>query len=437
MSLEKLFSEAMYERGCEPPAKLGELLAAFREGHLCLPSGETFPLFARLETHIAHSLLDILSQKVPILELPPRPDLLTDEQWSAVQTGLASKLTLLTGGPGTGKSFTIASLCKAAAAHHPLSIAVAAPTGKAASLLGSTLSQLENTTVSTGTLHALLGVRSQNDVNVKPLYIGADIIIVDECSMVDVFMWKALLSAASPKSRLILVGDTNQLPPVEAGSIFQDIASYLQEVHPECCVHLSKCLRSESQEIIALSDAICEGDDSKAVALLQSGSHIGFTTELSPPEPANKILAAMKEGEYGVHSINSYFSTRYKDVQPIIITRSNKELGLYNGENGVLKEGFAYFGDRMIPQALLPAYDLAFCLSIHKSQGSEYDHVCVVLAPGAEQFGKQLLYTAVTRAKKSLSIFGSEEVLRACIRENKTRKSGLREKLLCPEKPRG
>ncbi len=473
VKLEALFAEAIERReGKENKQdELKELLQKTLSGHLCSQEKEhlkgpfihsygytSFEKYALLESGIAKEFARLLKRTIPKGEVPLLPESLTTEQKHAVELGLTSPLLFLSGGPGTGKTYTIAQLVSAYLQAKPTAhIVVAAPTGKAAAHLQAGIEKTipQKADISSGTLHAVLGIQKAHDAYVKDLYLGAQLIIIDECSMIDTAMWYALLRAIPENSTLVFVGDTNQLPPVETGSIFAHLSEFMVQIAPHMCAHLSRCLRSESEEIISLSEAIQRGESVQACALLDSGVNVGFTDSVSfPPFPKDqdpekllkhsekyKILSALKEGTLSVTQLNRRFAFEHSKgevfPQPIIITQSSPSQGLFNGENGVAiryrnapEKDVAYFRGsdatlRKIPLSLLPRYELAYALSIHKSQGSEYDSVTVILQDGAAVFGKELLYTGITRAKKTVRIFAKKEVLCSCIQKYEKRLSTL------------
>lgn len=152
-------------------------------------------------------------------------------QRSAVEKGLSESVVCITGGPGTGKSYTVAKIVEAFGG----SVCVCAPTGKAVSLLK------EKMDVEVGTLHRLLGVKEGKDILFGEGVLDYEMVIVDECSMIDVGMWARLLRAIKSGTRLILVGDHDQLPPVEAGTVFGELCSYMRERDVGMFIWMSVC----------------------------------------------------------------------------------------------------------------------------------------------------------------------------------------------------
>ena len=160
-----------------------------------------------------------------------------------------------------------------------------------------------------------------------------------------------------------------------------------------------------------------EGRADEALALLKAG-HINVAFRDAAPEetlPEMAILSPKKSGVWGVDAVNRQKLSKNPTTFPILITKNDYALDLMNGEIGELENDVATFQERKIPAVLLSHYEPAFALSVHKSQGSEFQDVLLILPPGSEVFGRRMLYTAITRAKKSITIWGSEATLRATI----------------------
>jgi exodeoxyribonuclease V alpha subunit len=410
-------------------------------------------------------------------------------QREAVEKGMRHSLSFLTGGPGTGKTFTAIELLKACLSSLPpdqrrhFRIVLTAPTGKAVAQLEGNLRRAigQEAQVRSATLHAILGIRPYaNEEEIQPLF--ADLIIVDECSMIDAKIFSRLLACVQSGSRLILIGDKDQLPPVEAGSVFAD----LLDSGVFLVTQLSECLRSDRLEILSLAKYIREGNAEEALAFLSASGDIEWvdleegkqsvsqiyaylwkrcknqfpSTFLEKPAPEQilgmlgtfSILSCTRQGPLGVDAVNQYFLNQYlKDavqgawwVAPFMITRNDHELQLFNGDLGVIirrvgpefslkqfhSDDYALFHDRQggfrqISALALCAFEYSYCLSVHKSQGSEYDQALVLIPEGSEQFGREVLYTAVTRAKSKVSLAGSQAVIRQLIAASSRKISGL------------
>ena len=334
--------------------------------------------------------IERLNQHAPAVPLTLYPDRGTPQtdsrlnkaQKKAIENAIVNSLSLLTGGPGTGKTFTAAELVKICLNSTPtnsgeqMRIILTAPTGKAVSQLEGNLKSVlgSETAIRAGTLHAVLGIRAQTyeEEDRHPLF--ADLIIVDECSMIDAKIFSQLLSKVPNGARLVLIGDKDQLPPVEAGSIFADLLE--ANVYPS--VSLSECLRSDRSEILALSHHIKQGSATSALELLNQGATT-FWVDLEKSEKTSMqlcadlwdqyskyflsysfqkplpehiydslwrfgLLSSMRKSDLGVDAINRYFlhQSIKKTPQgswaifPIMITRNDYELKIYNGDLGFL-----------------------------------------------------------------------------------------------------
>ena len=394
-------------------------------------------------------------------EIAPHKKLLS-EQYKAIKRATQNTMTIITGGPGTGKTYTISCLIEMLLKEKNITLAVAAPTGKAVAHLQKYVS------TEVKTVHSLLGVRSGDT---KPRHIiNADIVIIDECSMVDVKMMAFLFASLKKGAQIILVGDEYQLPPVETGSIFADLVRCSGQ---HDVVALQKCLRTELASIIELADCIRRGDSKAALHMLYKEQHSEISikdlnkrdliqkilhenkTLFSPEdffENSSCILSPIRRGVYGVDSLNKdivkkviqHSNNEYLMI-PVMISQNDYTLELYNGEIGVLvcKKAanlankkfqvgdYAVFKGhtKKYPALLLPKIEFAYCLSVHKSQGSEFSKVALILPDGAEIFGRGMLYTAVTRTKKKLDIYGSREIIEKIMYKSDKRFSGIETRL--------
>ncbi len=360
---------------------------------------------------------------------------LLPEQREAILYALSHSLTLIVGGPGTGKSYTSRKLVEVLQKVAPnLEIALAAPTGKAASNLQGSL------TLESGakTLHALLYRKKR---------LSADVILVDESSMIDVELMHRLFSCLKKGARLVLVGDPDQLPPVEAGSLFADLVKSGSGV-----IRLKSCMRAENEGLITFAEGVrdgklCQGIDPVTIASIPTAENLAKEAvwnweeaikEASTPKELLllqnrwRLLSLMRKGKYGVDSLNKgCLKLAKRAVYPLLITKNDYQIELFNGEMGILMNGVAYFegscGVREIPEALLPQHELAYCLSVHKSQGSEFQKVTLVLPDGSEQFGREGLYTAITRSKREIKIYQEKGSLLKTLQEKRVRLSGVLE----------
>jgi exodeoxyribonuclease V alpha subunit len=435
---------------------------------------------------------------------PPSPAGADDGgQARAATLALGRSLLLITGGPGTGKTRTIARLlllliaqAQQAGASAPR-IALAAPTGRAAERMAESLraaaASLRNAPgVATAlcdalplearTLHRLLGTipgspRFRHDAD-NPL--PYEVIVVDEASMVDLPLMCKLVEAVADGARLILLGDRDQLPSVEAGDVLAAIVDAADEGMQRGGlsghrVQLRRGYRqSDAFDLAPLADAIRDGDSDDALALLRSASLRGVhfhetmldplasTTResllapwrelatLADPGAAlalagrTRLLTALREGPQGASLLNDRIEEAlagarrepYFHGRLLLVTENSYRHGLFNGDIGVCLPGddgamVAWFaggngGARGFHPAALPAHSGAFAMTVHKSQGSEFDTVWLQL-PGvdARVVSRELLYTAITRARRELHVCANEATLRQGLSRHAARVSGL------------
>ncbi len=430
------------------------------------------------ETHFIEHLRELRDQKPSLkVDMSRVKTLLSryslnQNQQLAVEHAFQNSLTLISGGPGTGKTYTagcFAALYLECFGEKLPKIAITAPTGKAASKLRSELMSLDYSQIETLTLHSLLNFSPNTPYSYPPRkLLPYDLLLVDECSMIDVKLMASLLPAIKKGARVVFLGDPDQLPSVEAGSLFADMMIALDERYQ---VQLQECLRVELRDLVHFAGLINRGifkELPSCVNIIQgnadtsSGKKHEFMRFLEGFLPSDysleavinrfdrfRLLSPLRKGGFGVDQLNeAVLNVVFHQVQeesdyavPIMITRNDKRSGLFNGETGFLvrkkgkhpfevsKGDYALFGGRKIDAFLLPSFEYAFCLSVHKSQGSEFDHVMLILPKGSERFGREMLYTAVTRAKKRLTIFGSEHVLKEAVKYRSHRISGVVKRL--------
>lgn len=396
---------------------------------------------------------------------------LLPEQKEAVERALSSSLFILYGGPGSGKTFTIRMLMSILTSYTAQNVALAAPTGKAAAHLEE---QLKNSvfvsSYTVSTLHALLRENLFKEFEEDFVYLPHDFVIVDEASMIDLHLLRLLFFSLKPTARLILVGDPEQLPAVEAGSLFYNLIELIREEAPNKMGCLRGNQRTKKQGLLALTSIVREQNSEAFLSYLTtpSSSFSFYDMDLLSPKEIEsllieqasayffheeqesaenvldsfqrfRILSSTNKGSFGTVALNTLF---YHEIRrrskkrwyfPVILQRSDYDLKLFNGEIGIQEEditqsfSFCYFPKRKILSSLLPTYTQAFVISIHKSQGSEYDNVSIVL-PESTYFGLEALYTAITRARHHLSLFASKKTLLAMIRKKTTRHSGFVER---------
>jgi len=363
--------------------------------------------------------------------LPWNPHLeglpLNEGQKEAIHKAASLPLTLITGGPGTGKTYTAACLIKKYLEEVGGEVAVAAPTGKAAAALREALP------IKTETLHALLHVGQRRGIR----ELGADLVLVDEGSMVDAELMGLLFASLKQGARLVILGDPFQLPPVGSGHLFSDIGK-----NKKIIAELIQCMRAERAEILILSERVKRGEaivyeklPSPQEIAEEIAGEIPWERELSERYLFQKrFLTPLRQGPYGVVALNQLIyekqSRRAKRAAlseyaiPIMITGNSSKHGLFNGDVGYFVGERGYFShNREIALERIPPYEYAYVLSVHKSQGSEYESVRVLLPQGSENFGRELLYTAITRAKKEVRVAAEEGMVEKLLSSCKERLS--------------
>lgn len=413
---------------------------------------------------------------------------LDEHQVTAVKEAVRNGLLVITGGPGTGKTTTINTIIRYFELEG-LEIFLAAPTGRAAKRMS------ETTGFEARTVHRMLELNGgaegsggfERDES-NPL--EADVIIVDEMSMVDISLMYSLLKAISVGTRLILVGDVNQLPSVGPGSVLRDII----QSHACNVVMLTKIFRQAStSDIIVNAHKINHGEevilDNKSmdffflkrydadviinVVLQLIKQKLPKFVDATPYDI--QVLTPMRKGLLGVERLNGilqrymnppandkvekeYGSTVFREGDKIMQTKNNyqlaweirtkfgltvdKGLGIFNGDMGIIRQ-INDFAEQMIiefdegrmveyPYKLLDELELAYAITIHKSQGSEYPAVVIPLLGGPMMLmNRNLLYTAVTRARKCVTLVGNEVTFQQMIRNTSQQKrySGLCDRL--------
>ncbi len=455
---------------CEIDEELPESLCA----HATESSEKPFVKFGKkhylqrhwaLETRIIEKLVALWTQPIPSFDvarfsavLEAEKKHLTEAQHAAVASGFKKNLTIFTGGPGTGKTYTAAAFIRVMAAVQGASkVIIAAPTGKAAAHLESVFCKqaTHDVTWESMTLHRLLSLRPNTQRLSSHHTIDADLVVVDEASMMDGYLLLHLLQALKPHTRLLLLGDANQLPPVDGVSFFPEIANLWGQ-------KLTRSIRMGEGMVGAVADAILAGslaDIPRTAWISEEEPLVDWLCSRLPtphheekPDPLAllqelsrfRVLNALRQGPFGIDALNRQILAKFQSqggfgwfVIPILILENNPTLGLFNGTSGILVRhdgvGIAYFleevGIRSVPEKALPRYEVAFCLSIHKSQGSEYDEVLLLFGPGSERFGVKALYTAVTRAKKKVEICADETALEAAMQNKKNTTSGFIERI--------
>jgi len=463
----------------------------------------------REEAQVCDDLLTLLVSR-PAVELPASERLFPagfEEQREAAETALSQAVTVLTGGPGTGKTTTVARLLALVAEqadHSALArprIALAAPTGKAAARLQEAvahevaklaaadrerLGELQSVT-----LHRLLG--SKPDTSTRFRHDRAnrlphDVIVVDETSMVSLTLMARLLEAVRPDARLVLVGDADQLASVEAGAVLADLVDGLS-ARGDVRVATLRTSHRFGESIGALADAIRIGDTNQVLTLLRSGDeHIEFIEFREDGDPTqrlhsilvphalrlrqaavlgavdvalsaldeHRLLCAHRRGPFGAAHWNQQVQnwiaeetgqpawSEWYAGRPLLVTANDYGLRVYNGDTGVTVAGSEGLraviagatGPLNFATSRLGDVETMHAMTIHKSQGSQADEVTVLMPPeDSRLLTRELLYTAVTRAKAKVRVVGSEASLRTAIGRRAVRASGLRLRLQAAAPP--
>ncbi|MFD4468308.1 exodeoxyribonuclease V subunit alpha [Rhodococcus sp. NPDC058505] len=443
------------------------------------------------------------------------PEHAPDRQRVAVAVAATHRTAVIAGGPGTGKTHTVARvLAMLLRLQGPtLRIGLAAPTGKAAARLQESVHQHRDRlalpeSLSASTLHRLLGWGHRGPRYHAGNHLPHDVIVVDETSMVSLTMMCRLLEALRPQARLILVGDPNQLASVDAGAVLADLVDrpVTAAAHPVLpavvgadldadgwddgerdrvrggIVRLTRGWRFD-EEIGALADAVRDDQPDRVLDLLNSGSDrieflapddldalrrdvLDTAAEVTAAAEAGDVAAALelaerhrllcahRDGPFGVawweRASLEWIGTAtghrldpdaWTAGRPLLVTANDYDAKIYNGDTGVVVRGgngeegggdlVAAFGRGGDPLLLHPSrissVQSVYAMTIHRSQGSQYGTVSVILPDERSSLlTRELLYTAITRAKDRVRIIGTEDAVRAGVRRRVRRASGLR-----------
>ena len=386
---------------------------------------------------------------------------LHDAQLQAVRLACARRLAVITGGPGTGKTTVAARVIEAVLQMETPTVLLLAPTGKAAARLQESIRARANdgsvhprarevlASLTAETLHGAI-LRQRGEAVRR-----ARLLVVDETSMVDLERMHELLRLAHPDASIVLLGDAHQLASVEAGTVLADLVR--DGSLASCVAPLTHSWRFPTDRGVGrLAAAVNAGEATAALDCLRAKRDQVDWIEVATPaqvvaratqERARlgadaRILCGHRRGPDGSVRINQSIvrgiagaTTGHFPGRPILVTVNDDNTGLRNGDTGVMRrEGNAWFahfpGRDPVPAEQLPAHETAFALTIHKTQGSEYEAVVVALpARPSPVLTRELLYTGLTRTKGPVTVVATEEAIRAAVARPITRSSGLRERL--------
>jgi exodeoxyribonuclease V alpha subunit len=456
-----------------------------------------------------------------------------DVDWRKVAAfaSFRNGLCVISGGPGTGKTFAVARILALLIEQNrngQLNIALTAPTGKAATRLQEAIKKAKvllhcDKSVKAAipheasTIHRLLGSipNSPSFRFNRETPLPYDIVIIDEASMVDLALFSRLAQAIRPQTRLILLGDKDQLASVEAGSVLGDICdtgniprfspSFIKDCYRatgeeigdsasgvpnagmnDCIIQLTKSYRFSSRSgIYALSQAVNAGSGSDAINIIRNVNFSDidwkslprpdklprrlkdwiterYSAHLKTSDPLeafdlfnrSRILSVLREGPYGVHNLNIAVehilqrnglidrSRIWYSGRPVMITKNDYNLRLFNGDIGITMKDIIKNGElrvffkgpdgsvRSFPPFRLPDHETVYAMTVHKSQGSEFDEVLLMMPDRYTQIlTRELIYTAITRAKERIQIWGKEDIFLLSIQHRIRRSSGLRDSL--------
>ena len=451
---------------------------------------------------------------------------LNNEQIEAVKRVAQNRFVVVTGGPGTGKTTVVCAMLRVLMARglDLDEIALAAPTGRAAQRMGEALrnqcakaeglgeeTRRKIESLDGSTIHSLLGGFPPNWKYTEENKLPLKLVVVDESSMVDVHIMKALVAALPDDCRLVLLGDKDQLPSVETGAVLGDIvgtqdaefvvrltvSNRFPEDFAKCAIAVNegkaedfanvspelswgniewlnsfdsaetrcfRCVFPENSNSSACHDLLMKW--AEHYGLLEDGRLVNLASDsilkddaaltegtLSEKAKAifaeldrSRILTVVRKGPHGVDGVNELllkarfggrlpFNPLVKAGVPVIITRNTPSKRLWNGDVGVTVEGRSGMvvmfprGDKVVscPVGLLPEHELAYAMTVHKSQGSEFENVMVVLPDDKEHplLNRQIVYTGITRAKKRAVIVGTGGTLNAALSRKIERDTGI------------
>lgn len=461
--------------GIHPDLVKEQLKLLTENGELKDDEGKIYlPYMYRIESSVAMMIAqkginDMFDNPLSITDIDTNGVEYSPEQLNAIELALKSKMTVITGGPGVGKTTILKGLLSIFN-KHSFKVHLAAPTGRAAKRMS------EATNMEAKTIHRLLGWKdgefTMNDKN----QLNGDVLILDECSMINLQLMNSLMKAIPLRMKLIMVGDVDQLPSIGCGTVLKDII----DSGKIPVAKLTKIYRQGNEsKIILNAHAINDGKmpdlsnpQNTDFYFFKIGDNdrikeqiIRLVTEAIPqkfsiPMPDIQVLTPMRKSSDILGSTqlnialqekinpegraisNSFFKLKIGDR--VMQNKNNYNLGVYNGDIGIVKSisiedgtiSVRFFGneeDTDYDKTNIDELELAYATTVHKSQGSEYQAVVIVATRSHYiMLQKQLFYTAVTRAKKLCIVVGGEDAIRVMVttKPRDTRNSWLDQRII-------
>jgi exodeoxyribonuclease V alpha subunit len=488
--------------------------------HVALEARLASALARRARTFAPTPALEAALARAGVLESPTGPVALTDEQRAALRTAVLGAQSVIAGGPGAGKTSIVAALVRALAGGPspivpPVSVALAAPTGKAADRIFASLSAtlaaertLLDALAPAETLHRLLGYRAHDGSFTfhaqNPL--PQRLVVVDEASMLDLALAERLVAALAPDARLVLLGDPDQLPSVDAGAVLADLVALASspDATPVPVARLAMSHRTDARDpggadvrrvAAAVRTGALEASALPRYATVRdAAAHASGVALVAPASPAElaavlravharsfaPVLEAAREPvdlgsdegrarvsgwlaelgrlrlltvtrgaarATGTDALNALLAVQagappgaFVPGEPLLVHRNDYDRELLNGDQGLVVRAAQAGGSALVGvfrragrlvhhplEALSGTVERAYASTVHKAQGSEHEHVVLVL-PEADiaLLGRELVYTAVTRARRSVLILGDPGLLTAGVKRASHRVTGLR-----------
>ncbi len=470
-SIESVFAED----GASP---LDSLAAATMKGEICkdvfneaFASGQlivegsciALPHAHVVEVQLAKEMAR-LSVATPYIRVPGNQidESLNEGQSLAVVGAMKKALCLITGGPGTGKTYTAGVFLRCLVRDtsvRPLRVAVVAPTGRAVQTLEASIRRMVDggvgVIIEAKTIHGLVASSKS--------FVPYHIVIIDECSMIDSDVMLQLLQRLHSGTRVLMLGDPDQLPSIDPGQPFFEFLKVAKEEKRISHFALTECRRTTSEQLLDLANLVRTGDSyqfsewfaskngkdvscvecttqdewHQAQKLIENEIVLPWAGELSVQESMAQLrratlLTTGRKGPFGTESINKRSSTSRGKFSPVLCVKNSYQLGVMNGDIGVLERSgqidHIHFHHCSVPAVLCPRIEKAHAMTIHKSQGGEFETVVIVIPPGA-CCDRRLIYTAITRAKQRVVLIGRRSDFVQALERRDERMSTLSQRL--------